>query len=440
MKAILAYAKIQSEKGRDIAGLKIELQMYVNNSGRWVEIAEAVTNAKGDWRINYTKADNLADAPALRIVEAGVLDSRVLSAGGMYSYSKTKQKLRVDFGVITHLTEAYPMTASHSLFRRTKHLVVGMYKRQQATRAVIAKALLDARTGGLKIGNIRDEGLAGNATEIDASLIAAVEEGDFDPYKTYEKTAADADGKPVAGAERDLAFEIGMLRGRKQVDEINVEFLKLKARELELETQLNQKTVQESQSAEKIKIADERIATLETDLQTKIQEKDILRAENESLQNSASRKTNIQDIAFNIGAQVDEANKKMAIQSRPYRLGKVDLNLKGVISDDGQAMTLANASDLEKTNAENVLAGVQFELIPDNSSAVDTSVKVPDIVGLTETAVRRLLTAVGLRIETANKSVGENATVPIGQCIQQSPKSNSTTSRGSTVIVVFSAL
>ena len=165
-----------------------------------------------------------------------------------------------------------------------------------------------------------------------------------------------------------------------------------------------------------------------------------LKLENQRFADEASREAPIADIAANIGTQVDAANRQLRETKRPYRFGRVQLDLKGTVSSDGQKMAMAKLVDLEKLKSGVTFPGVNLELIPENEpSTASATVKVPDVTGLTETAVRRVLQAFGLRLEKVDKSVASGSAQAIGQSIQQLPQSGSDLPRNQSVLVVFAA-
>ena len=101
-------------------------------------------------------------------------------------------------------------------------------------------------------------------------------------------------------------------------------------------------------------------------------------------------------------------------------------------------MSLASLVDLKTLGGATVLPGVKFEILPDTlPTESKTDVDVPDVTGLTETAVRRLLQAVGLRLEMVHKSIEPTTNIPIGLSIQQSPVAGTKLARTETVLVVF---
>jgi hypothetical protein len=183
-----------------------------------------------------------------------------------------------------------------------------------------------------------------------------------------------------------------------------------------------------------------RVGELKADLSRVTLDETRLRSENQRFVEEARREAPIGDIATNIGTQVDAANRQLKENQRPYRFGRVQLDLKGTVSSDGQKMSMAKFVDLEKLKSGVTFPGVNLELIPEKApTTASATVKVPDVTGLTETAVRRVLQAFGLRLEKVDKSVASGSKHAIGQSIQQLPGSGSDLPRNQSVLVVFAA-
>lgn len=183
-----------------------------------------------------------------------------------------------------------------------------------------------------------------------------------------------------------------------------------------------------------------RVGELQADLSRVKLDETRLRSENQRFVEEARREAPIGDIATNIGTQVDAANRQLKENQRPYRFGRVQLDLKGTVSSDGQKMSMAKFVDLEKLKSGVTFPGVNLELIPERApTTASATVKVPDVTGLTETAVRRVLQAFGLRLEKVDKSVASRSKHAIGQSIQQLPGSGSDLPRNQSVLVVFAA-
>ncbi len=224
------------------------------------------------------------------------------------------------------------------------------------------------------------------------------------------------------------------------LDTYSAEVFKFKATEADLRLQLSSKDKLLVNKDVLITDKNKRIGELEKKLLERIASETKLKKQNETFTSEIIRKTSINDIASGVGAEIDAANKKLRSNKQPYRFGKIELNLRGTIGKDGKTITPVNFVDLENISTAATLPGMILELLPakDNTEVI-TSVNVPDVTGLTETVVRRLLNEVGLRLEVVTKSIGSETKIPVGQSMQQSPKAGDDLPRSKTVLVVFAA-
>jgi hypothetical protein len=169
--------------------------------------------------------------------------------------------------------------------------------------------------------------------------------------------------------------------------------------------------------------------------------KDTLRAA--TLTNTATSspiirtETRLNVLATNIGTEVHSANEALQKQKLPYQFGRIDLDLKGAVGSDGQSITLAHLDDGVKDTA---VSNVKIALLPTRDEAVtQDTVVVPDVSGLTEGVVRRLLNSVGLRLEAVNQTVGDDSKIAVGQSMRQAPKAGESLPRNNSVLVVFAS-
>ncbi len=209
-------------------------------------------------------------------------------------------------------------------------------------------------------------------------------------------------------------------------------------KEVELKAMLGEKEQLLSSQTLELKQARTQINNISNNLQQRIKEIERLRKQQEKLQQrNEGKATPLSTIATNIGTEIDSANKTLKNRNLPYQFGKIDFNIKGAVAEDGQSITLARPSD---SATAKIFSNVNLELLPVLPPVnLADAVTVPDIVGLTESVVRRLLNSIGLKLEVVSKSMGQKSKVPVGQSIQQSPKSGATAARNDTVLVVFAA-
>lgn len=119
-----------------------------------------------------------------------------------------------------------------------------------------------------------------------------------------------------------------------------------------------------------------------------------------------------------------------------YRLANISLNIKTFMEFDaeGMRMQLVDANKLSGLPAE-ALSDFRVE-IGESSSATSGTVKVPDLLGLTETGARKVLSSLGLSLKPVYQ---QNKAVPNGQSFKQSPAAGDVLP-GSSITIVFSKL
>jgi hypothetical protein len=117
-----------------------------------------------------------------------------------------------------------------------------------------------------------------------------------------------------------------------------------------------------------------------------------------------------------------------------YKLANISLNIKTFMEFDGEGMRmqLVDANKLSSLPTE-ALSDFRVE-IGESNSPVSGTVRVPDLLGLTETGARKVLSSLGLNLKPVYQ---QNKAVPNGQSFKQSPAAGDAQS-GSDVTIVFS--
>lgn len=127
--------------------------------------------------------------------------------------------------------------------------------------------------------------------------------------------------------------------------------------------------------------------------------------------------------------KTNELNKDGA-----YRLANISLNLKTFVEHDatGIRMQLVDANKLS-TLPTAALSDFKVEIGEGTSSGSGT-VRLPDLLGLTETAARKIVNSLGLTLKPVYQA---NLKVPDGQSFKQSPTAGQV-NPGETITIVFS--
>jgi len=137
-----------------------------------------------------------------------------------------------------------------------------------------------------------------------------------------------------------------------------------------------------------------------------------------------------------IATSFAEVNRQLIASDMPYRLGRTDVRLKTILSGAGDRMYFPDAGHRIE---DAPLSEVTIELIPDDAPVAPApgGLIVPDLLGLTETAVIRILSSLFLKAERAVESTNDEA--KHGRALHQIPKPGESAERGQTVLVVYGA-
>jgi PASTA domain len=127
--------------------------------------------------------------------------------------------------------------------------------------------------------------------------------------------------------------------------------------------------------------------------------------------------------------KTNELNKDGA-----YRLANISLNLKTFVEHDatGIRMQLVDANKLSSLPSA-ALSDFRVE-IGEGSGSTPGSVRLPDLLGLTETAARKIIHSLGLSLKPVYQAKKD---VPDGQSFKQSPTTGEV-NPGDTITLVFS--
>lgn len=141
----------------------------------------------------------------------------------------------------------------------------------------------------------------------------------------------------------------------------------------------------------------------------------------------------IQDLYTNIVSEIVAASETSA--DSPFKLSNISLKLKALIHEDGGSMS---ASLLNLENSENVngdaISELVFDITPVNPRETNGLI-VPNLIGLTETAVRKVLKKLGLKL---NPVYQKKDSVVNGDSFKQFPTQGVSAQPNQLVTVIFS--
>ena len=472
MKKVLALARIVDPNGNASEGLSVRLEMFALGEGEWQSLGEGVTDEAGDLRLEarLALADDLP-APNLRLVRTA--GGAILSDGGPIRYQKSKALLTIAFGEIIDLGEAeIPASSILAGGVRKVRPVAGISAPAAAviartptvdSEATALRSQLDAsnrRVGELEkslADTSRDSQArvatlekqiadASKAGQRDAARVAELEKSLADTTRdsqarvaTLEKQVADAsragqrDAARVAELEKSLADTTRDNQARvaaleKQVADagrVNAQLTRDAARVAELEKNLADSARENARLAAEAK----RVADLESRLAATEQA-------NAALSAPVAKKVAMTAVATNLGEQLGTAQLRIREQPGSLALAGVKIRLKGIVEDGATTVTLPDAEDLAKPEFASGLADIELDFSSAPSPAAADTVEVPDVRRMTESAVRQLLTARGLRLEAVKGAAGSTG-VAAGQAGLQAPSAGTRAQRGAVVTVMF---
>ena len=141
----------------------------------------------------------------------------------------------------------------------------------------------------------------------------------------------------------------------------------------------------------------------------------------------------INELYTNIVSEIETAARSS--ESSAFKLSNISLKLKAVIHNEEDTI---NASLLNLTNSENINGNAISELVFDITPVQQegrTLSGIPNLTGFTETAVRRILKTLGLKL---NPVYQKNLDVVNGDSFKQSPAAGEMIQPNQLVTVIFS--
>jgi len=120
-----------------------------------------------------------------------------------------------------------------------------------------------------------------------------------------------------------------------------------------------------------------------------------------------------------------------------YKLSNISLNLKTTV-EKGPEGTVFGLLDYESAKEVNsaAISDIKLDIVPSETVTTTTTQKMPNILGLTETAVRKVLLNYGLRLDAVYHSTNDKELIA-GQSFKQSPAPDAVIEEGQEVIVIF---
>ena len=451
-------ARLTDADGNVAVGASLDVQLFDLKTGAWASASSAKTDATGTAKGAGTIADDtLPFAPAFRLVEG----AGVISAAPEFTRNARTGALTIDFGQVRRLAPAETAIARTLSARtlRTATPIGGVV----ATDAPIATPSVDvaairaqAVDDTTKTFNARlaksDQDLAARDTQISAQTkqlaerdtqIAAVR-AKSDQDLAARDTQISAQAKQLA--ERDA--QIAAVRAEKAdaAKAADDTTRSLNARLVQRDQDLASRDAQLVESNRTAAEQAKEISGLRATLVAKDLEIDEIKTRppagtttgttSGTIGATATINPAVTDLATDMATQLDTAQK--TLKPTGFSLGTIQISAKGVLRDTG-SMEFPDTETL-KALPQDSLSDLKFQFIPEKVPTSDDGPRVPDVLQLTESAVRRVLTSVGLVLEASTGPRGLNPAVAPGQAMVQSPGAGTIIARGARVMVIFADL
>lgn len=167
-----------------------------------------------------------------------------------------------------------------------------------------------------------------------------------------------------------------------------------------------------------------------TDLQKELEEV------NEFNLNEQPNKLSASQVYSSIVKDVIKADEELV--NSKYKLANISLNLKTTV-EKGPSGTVLGLLGLETATDVNsaAISTINIDVVPNVTVVNAVDQKMPNILGLTETAVRKVLLEYGLKLDAIYHPT-DDPTLIEGQSFKQSPNPETAIIEGQEVIVIFS--
>jgi PASTA domain len=489
-------ASFFNESGKAEKQLDLALQFYNAASNAWQIISTAFSTEKGilSKAIKPTaktagftllkELSSMGSIPPFRLVIAPSLKTAmvlVVSEAPAVLFNDTTKTLALDFGnnfaqpetlVKTHLvneanatTELYtalPAAAQNSgaeIIQLKRELAAGIKNADKLSKAAAKlesdnsklQTELEKTAAKIQEAIALAEKKAAEAAALQKEMagrdkaIAKMEANQAKAEALVQKRMSDMEGKLAASmqamteldkalTEKDTLILAAEVTAAGQVEEIDL--LRSQISSLDTTIKENVQTIQKLN--DQLKINTDTLAAKDRIIAQQAADYRILEDKLAAMTMEAvDYKPIAQPVSRVYSTILDEFKKTSELtKDSSYRLANISLNIKTFMELDGEGMRmqLVDANKLSGLPTE-ALSDFRVE-IGQNSAATGGTVKVPDLLGLTETAARKILGSMGLTLKPVYQ---QSKTVPIGQSFKQSPQSGEVPP-GSTITIVFSKI
>ncbi len=219
------------------------------------------------------------------------------------------------------------------------------------------------------------------------------------------------------------------------INTLNLKVANLEKEKVNLTSELNTSKSQLQTKTNQLRAKDQEILQIRTSLSREHQlaitarEATITNLQNlnKELQKATPERVRIDDMAYSMGSQIEDAQRRLNSDNSSLRLSKVSLQVKGIADPTGTAMTLPPTKDIASLAAGMSILNLDFlpRLTPQASSIPADDTSSPEIVavysGLTEASASRQLKEAGIAFRIYHQPLKDDDTSNLGRVIHQSP-------------------
>ncbi|TVQ68040.1 MAG: hypothetical protein EA373_11480, partial [Oceanospirillales bacterium] len=353
---LLMRAKLVDDEGKPVIRRRVTVQWFDIAQNTWINLINLASNEQGE--VNSAVARTLENAPMLQLISG----ESVLSEGGLVNYESRNRTLSVDFGEIELLEgQAYPMTPA-APNNTLKKQIGGLPKRKNISFAPMMGVLTQPGVASFTRSEVLREQLLKDTISKDRVVKGtkepAIKQIDTSQYrKLLEQVEIDMVRQSLDKGILERQHE-QTLRQVKVKDEQILELRKA-----------NEKLQQEykEQKNREVKQLEQRFTSR---IEGLIKEKD-------SMQQQLKTQTNVSTIQQSISAGLEHFSKQQAQSGSHMRLGRVQVNVKGLFSGDGSKITLADSRLLENATNAAALSEMTIEYLPETHEDDSGIAEVP---------------------------------------------------------------
>lgn len=424
---LILNAIVKKFNDQTLNRLSLTVQFYDTNKKGWTTLAsKTVTN--GVFKLEtpvaklWSTASDIPALPQLRLVSTASLktkETQVYSLGGNIAINDKTKTILYDFNTV--------WVADQEI---TKRLPNSKIDNSIITALAIDPAVLSGTTGTGLIAPSDLEIQLKEALQKNEENQKIISEYSLQINQLTEKVSklSQTNEINITTIEKITAENSNL---QSNVDKFKVENETLRGTINQNKAQIEELT---TKNKELQQVYTKGLETIEQLTQEKVKLTKEIEELIQKLEGEDSGFQPINHVYNNIIEQVQIASDKTK-ESR-FKLSNLSLTLKTFVEQDATGGVKIKLVDGEKITNVNgaTISDIKIDIAEQNAAASNT-LKMPNVVGLTETACRQVLHSIGLQLDTIYQFDVNN--VPVGQAFKQSVPQGSTVNYNQTITVVF---